>query len=248
MSDLRPKFIPEPEMSFYQLGAAWVFRARLEEADVSATAYPTSATITITHAGDGALTTPISGAAMTVTDEVISYTVAAGNITIPEADMKIVIDLVDGDGVTWPDYLHLFDAVRFTPHMSIGFAEVVVGIPGFSKMGTTPEDSDGSGMLREAWEDVLELVKAHVRYPALAVNANDLRRGHVFRARELYSIRNIGESGDRADVMAEKWGAEFERWRKQLKLTVDADDSGTVESDERGLGLAVRWAGRRFKT
>lgn len=239
---LRPKLTVDMELSYYQIGEVWRFVATLKEGDSSNDWFPDTATITITHRGGGALSTPVSGASMTVSDQTISYTMAAGLITSPERRLRAVITVENATDGSFQES-HFFDAVRFSPRIPATAADVAALMPDFTRF-VTNTDPDSQKVLREGWRKVLIDVKRKGAYPQFILDTEDLKEGHILRTRALIYGSNMGDGDGEIADSHEYWLAQYKEWIQTLQLDLDEDESGTLEPDEERRGFATVRFGR----
>lgn len=224
---MRPILVVAPEMRCYQIGESWYFTADLVDAELAqAVDEPSAATLTVTHAGDGSLLGPVS---MTIDGSTVSYTMAAGLVTTPERALKASLALtLGGESYT---LLHLFDAVRFSPRMTVTPADLVRHA-GQAAALAVQGDARNAGILRSAWEDVLEFVGNLAGYPDGVIDPQSLGRGHLFRTLELLYGRAVLEDRGGMDVQRQRWAGEWKDWKERAHLRIDADSSGTLDPSE----------------
>jgi hypothetical protein len=227
---LRPTFVVEPEMRYAQLGEPFAFAARLVDARTLMPVTPSSATVTVTDGVGGALDPAVSGESMSVAGEEITYSLAAASLpSEPERAYRMLVSAVVGSD-TWT-FIHLFDCVDFSPRQAADYAQVGQGVPGVERLAP-PEDPDHSQIIREAWDDVLTWLRSLSVYPDLALDQQQLAKGHTYRARHLIYARVARDPQDAYAFQADRWAQEYRSWQESVKLLVDADASGGIEGPE----------------
>ena len=237
---MRPTLQAEPEMGWYQVGDAWALSLRAFDAELGQEVLPTSATLTIEHAGGG----DILVGTMTVDGSAMTYELAAGVVTVPERGMRAVVTL-EADGQTWT-VLHLFDAVWFSPRMTLTPSLCAQQCARWVSL-QTPADPKSMALIRQAWTDVLLFVTAIAGYPDLAIAPLDLQSGHLYRVLELAWGRAQLEDQGAAELQRRAWHDEWEGWKKRARPTIDRNETGTVELGEQGTSVNVVGFGRSVR-
>ncbi len=237
---MRPILDIEHELGFYQIGESWYFAARIFDADLGQDAdEPSAATITITNAGNGAIVGPV---AMTVDGPAVSYTLSSGAITTPGRNLKATITLTIG-GETH-SLLHVFDAVRFSPRMTVTTGDLVRHAGQAASLKVQGDETNVE-ILKSAWEDVLKFVGNLAGYPDGVINSASLKRLHLFRTLELLFGRATMQDNGANDLQRERWAAEWKDAKASAHLAIDADDSGTLGPGEEARAPSSVAFGRR---
>lgn len=238
----RPRWVTEPESMFAQIDDDFLLEGRVLNATTGTPLAPTSATVEIKRRGGGTL---VASTAATVSGEWVSYTLAADSMTAPERYLSATFAiLISG---TTHRVRHFFDAVRVKPTITADVSEVAIGAPGLEYLATQ-EDPSAQEVLREAWEHVLEWLRAVAGYPDLLIDQRVLRSGHILKTREmLYSRDARGPSHPSAHQATQNREA-FEEWAKRAALALDRDRSGYIDPGEEPQSVAVVRVGRREAT
>lgn len=235
---LKPAFIVDPERAFLQIGEDWHFSATLID-DLQQSVAGATATITLKDAGNTVL---LAATAMDEADGVITYTLDSAVVTTPRRHMKAEIAVTEGGNV-WT-YLHLVDAVRFSPRPTLSKNELAIHVANIGNLAP-PTDPAHQGLIRDAWGDVLAWLRSLDVYPDLVIDQSELRRLHRCRALELLFGRNAMEESGMHEMQRRRWAEEYKQARDSAKLSIDANESGTVEEEEVRKSVNVVSFGRR---
>lgn len=238
----RPRWLTETETRFLQIGDAFLIEGRVVNATTGVPLAPSAATITITRRGGGDLSTPVSGASMTIAGEYLSYTLASGVVTAPERYLQAAIAVTIGSDTY--TLRHFFDACRVAPVMTADISDVAIGAPGLEYLATQ-EDPSAQEVHREAWDVVLEWLRAVAGWPDLLLDHAALKQGHIYKTRELLYARNVRTRDDASAIRAEDNRKLWDKWSQRTALAFDRDRSGEIDSDEEPQSVALVPIGRR---
>jgi hypothetical protein len=215
----------------YNVGGTLRFRP--PECDAADTE-PTSGTVTIKRATDGAdLPTPIVDAAATVDGSDLTVALSAGNCPDPLTSgvlyRAVWAYVVDGKSYQGDQ---LYEVRRRVLKPTLTIAELVRRLP--ASLAELDPDADPVDAIGDAWDDVLDDLAEKGYEPDRVLDVDRLRRPHRSK-----TIAN----------MAKGWGPSWKEWaierekeyRQDLDAALagvgwyDADDSLTKAEDERKI-------------
>ena len=196
----------------------------------------TSATITILQPGGGALPTAVSGAAMTISSNDMTYSLVAGNAGVLGANYSAAIAYVVS-GTTY-DGFALFDVVNYPLRNVVVQSDLLIHYPDLTDIlfGSTYSETTFAAQIAQGFEDVYQFVESKGKRPYLILSSEDLRRPIEHRALHLiFTSRGKKDSiwAERAQYHDEA----FKRWLETASFAYDADNSGTISGgDNTGTG------------
>lgn len=204
---------------------------------------PDSATITIRKPGGAALSSPVSGATVTITPitGVMTYALAAQS----ELGANYIADVAYVVSGTTYDARFLFDVVRAPLRNVVIHADLVFHHPDLSAVFTGGETTTAN-YIRTAFEDVCFALQGKGVHPCDVMEAADLRRAIEQRALFLFFSDKAREDRDQWDRLVQRYENAYQASFAALgpHLTYDANQDGAPaaeggETGRKSTGLRI---------
>ena len=190
---------------------------------------PTGGTIDVKRPGNAPLTSPVSGASVSIDGNgTMTYSLAAGNADLLAVHYAAVWHPVIS-GVTY-DFPQLFDVVRYPLRNMVTQDDLVKHHKDLTDLLFTGE-TDHQVYIEQAFEDVFQWLDSKGNRPALVLTGEDLRRPieHLALHKKFIAIAKEHDPPDRWRSLADYHRSEYERWIQSAAFVYDVDQSGSAD-------------------